>query len=158
MSRFISFLFLTGLLVPAPALAQAEPAPALDLSGAWVFTVQSPNGTGTRQVTLTQEGDSISGTISSSRASGEFTGVLEGGRLTFTVVLAMDSGPFPVIYDATIVGDEMEGTVDYGDYGLGTFTGRRVDPVPGAREAAAASARLPNRRMPPPSPHAYDNR
>lgn len=112
----------------APVLAQTGAAQELDLSGEWVFTVQSPNGTGTREVTFDQEGDNLSGTIASSQAAGEFTGVVEGDQITFTVILTMESGLFPVTYDATVTGDEMEGTIDFGDYGQGTFTGRRSKP------------------------------
>jgi hypothetical protein len=125
MPRFVASLLCAGLLLLSPALAQAGAAQELDVTGEWEFTVQSPNGAGTRQVTLVQQGDSISGSISSSRASGNFTGVLDGDQLSFTVILAMDSGPFAVTYQATVAGDEMEGTIDFGDYGQGTFTGRR---------------------------------
>jgi len=128
MSRHISSLLFAGLLGLAPVLAQAGAAQEFDLSGDWVFTVQSPNGTGTREVTITQEGDVVTGTVSSSRAAGDFTGVVEGDQVTFTVLLTMDSGQFAVTYDAVIVDDEMEGTVDFGDYGAGTFTGQRADP------------------------------
>ncbi len=128
MSRFFASLLGAGLLLLSPGLAQAGAAQELDVTGEWEFAVQSPNGAGTRQVTLVQQGDSISGTISSSRASGDFTGILDGDRLSFTVILSMDSGPFAVTYEASVVDDEMEGTIDFGDYGQGTFTGKRSKP------------------------------
>ena len=92
------------------------------LTGEWVFTVESPNGTGTRQVTLVQEGDSLSGTIASSRAAGDITGWIEGDNVTIRTELMMETGAFTV-----------------GDYGVGTFTGRRVEggsaAIPGGRFA-----------------------
>jgi hypothetical protein len=123
-------LFSTGLLgfsLLAPGVAAQE----IDLTGSWDFAVQSPNGAGTRQVVLTQHGDSISGTISSSRASGDLVGVVEGDQMSFTVILMMESGPFPVSYAATVSGDGMVGTIDFGDYGAGTFTGKRSEPAAG---------------------------
>ncbi|MDH3732287.1 MAG: hypothetical protein OEU54_02090 [Gemmatimonadota bacterium] len=125
MFRSLASLFCAGLLGLSPAVAGAGAAQELDLTGAWEFAVQSPNGAGTREVQLVQVGDSISGTISSSRATGDLDGVLEGDRLSFTVVLTMESGPFVVTYRATVTGDEMVGTIDFGDYGSGTFTGLR---------------------------------
>jgi hypothetical protein len=114
---------LLGLSLPSSVAARGQ-----DLTGTWEFTVTSPNGTGTRTVVLAQQGGSISGTISGTRASGDFTGTIEGDQLSFTVMLMMESGPFPVTYAATVSGDGMVGTVDFGDYGAGTFTGSRADP------------------------------
>jgi hypothetical protein len=92
-----------------------------------VFTVQSPNGTGTRQATLIQEGDSITGTVSSSRATGDVIGWVEGNTVTLNALLMMASGPFEVVYKAEFTDSSMAGTVDFGDYGFGTFEGRRAD-------------------------------
>lgn len=109
------------------------------LTGEWVFTVESPNGTGTRQVTLVQEGDSLSGTIASSRAAGDITGWIEGDNVTIRTELMMETGAFTVFYTATRSGETLTGDVDFGDYGVGTFTGRRVEggsaAIPGGRLA-----------------------
>ncbi|MFV1985963.1 MAG: hypothetical protein ACC682_01670 [Gemmatimonadota bacterium] len=131
MSRFVSSLLCAGLLGFASAAIQPAVAQDLDLTGEWVFTVQSPNGSGTRQVTFFQEGEVLTGTIASSQAEGDLEGVLDGDQASFTVVITMSSGVFAIVYDATVTGDEMEGTVDFGDYGQGTFTGKRADPKRG---------------------------
>jgi hypothetical protein len=144
--RFAPFgwahLALVGLLF----LAAGAPgiSAQTDLSGEWVFTVQSPNGTGTRQATLVQEGDSITGTISSDRATGDLMGTVEGNVVTLTALLMMASGPFEVVYEAEFTDSTMTGTVDFGDYGDGTFTGRRVE-GPGGGQANAAEATDPER-------------
>ena len=103
------------------------------LSGEWVLTVTSPNGTGERQVTFVQEGNTLSGEISSSRAAGKLSGTVDDDAVTFVAVVQMDGGPFEITYSATVTGDEMEGTVDFGSYGSGTFTGRRAKSSPPAR-------------------------
>ena len=121
-SLAICALVLVGPLLPTPAGAQD-----LDLSGEWLLTVESPNGTGTRQVTFVQKGDDLTGTIASSRASGDLTGSVEGENVRFVAVVNMESGPFEIAYTATVVDGLMEGTVDFGDYGSGTFAGRRVE-------------------------------
>lgn len=127
----VALLGLAVLALGAPGIS----AQANDLSGDWVFTVQSPNGTGTRQATLVQEGDSITGTISSDRATGDLVGVVEGDVVTLRALLMMASGPFEVVYEAEYTDATMTGTVDFGDYGEGTFTGRRADD-PGGRDPA----------------------
>jgi len=133
MSKTIASSLCAGLVclsaaLAGPAVAQDAAEQAIDLSGEWELVVQSPNGTGTRTLTLVQTGDSIRGTVSSSRASGELEGVVEGDTLTFTALLMMESGPFPVTYRGTFTEDEMAGTIDFGDYGSGTFSGRRSKP------------------------------
>ncbi|MBT8402790.1 MAG: hypothetical protein KJP18_02960, partial [Gemmatimonadetes bacterium] len=64
-----------ALLVAAPNSPLA--AQDVDLTGDWVLTVQSPNGTGTRDVTFVQEDGELTGTISSTRASGPLEGTVE---------------------------------------------------------------------------------
>lgn len=107
--------------------ASASAAPQVpDLSGAWTLTVQSPNGTGTREVTINQEGNALTGYISSSMATGEIRGSVEGDQVFFVAVVAMDSGDFEITYQATLRdGMLVDGVVDFGDYGAGTFTGKR---------------------------------
>jgi hypothetical protein len=121
----LPLLLLTTLLaVGAPTDASAQ---AVDLTGAWLLTVESPNGTGTREVTFVQDGESLSGQISSSQATGLLVGTVDGDDVTFVATVEMTSGSFDITYRATVTGDEMEGSVDFGSYGGGTFTGRRVE-------------------------------
>ena len=99
---------------------------AVDVSGAWTLAVESPNGAGTRDVVFAQDGAALTGNISSTRASGPFTGTVTGNEITFVATVQMDSGPFIITYAATVSGDSMEGIIDFGSYGGGTFTGQRV--------------------------------
>lgn len=109
----------------SPAGAPA-PADRIDLTGEWVLTVESPNGTGSRTVTFVQEGERLTGTIASSMAAGPLEGTLEGNVVHFVAEVAMSTGSFPVVYDAIYRdGRLVEGFVDFGDYGSGTFTGAR---------------------------------
>ena len=134
-TRLLRTLCALPLLFATSVAAQQS-----SLTGEWVFTVESPNGTGTRQVTLVQEGDSLSGTIASSRAAGDIVGWIEGDNVTIRTELMMESGPFTVFYTATRSGETLTGDVDFGDYGIGTFVGRRVEGDGGeVRESASAA-------------------
>ena len=129
-ARTLSALLLALGTLGLPPAATAQ---GLDVSGDWVLTVESPNGTGERQVTFVQDGDALSGEISSSRAAGELTGTVGGDEVTFVAVVEMESGPFEITYTATVMDGEMKGTVEFGSYGSGTFTGRRVKSPPSSR-------------------------
>ena len=98
----------------------------VDISGAWTLAVESPNGSGTRDVVFVQDGTTLTGSISSTRASGLFTGTVKENEITFVATVQMNSGPFIITYVATVSGDSMGGIVDFGSYGGGTFTGQRV--------------------------------
>lgn len=119
-----------ALAFSAPGAAQDEtpPAPpATDLTGEWVLTVELTNGAGSRAVEFVQDGNELTGTIASSMASGDLTGTIDGDQVNFSVVLAMETQLFKVSYSATWRdGMLVDGTVDLGDYGSGTFTGERV--------------------------------
>jgi hypothetical protein len=118
-------LMAIGILgFPAGATAQD-----VDLTGDWMLTVESPNGTGERQVTFVQDGTELSGEIASSRAAGPLSGTVEGDQIAFVAIVMMDSGPFEITYTGTVTGDEMEGAVAFGSYGSGTFKGHRVEPA-----------------------------
>lgn len=121
--------FALTLAFTAPVAAQDELAPpATDLTGEWVLTVALTNGSGSRAVEFVQDGNELTGTIASSMASGDLTGTIDGDQVNFSVVLAMETQLFEVRYSATWRdGMLVDGTVDLGDYGSGTFTGERVE-------------------------------
>lgn len=127
-SRPLLLALIACLAAAGPTLAQDPEPPAGDLTGEWVLTVESPNGTGTRDAEFEQDGNTLTGTIASTMAAGDLTGTVEGTRVRFTAVVAMDTGDFEIVYQATLEDDMLvDGTVDFGNYGSGTFTGRRKD-------------------------------
>ncbi len=123
--RALPALLLALGVLGSPSGATAQD---VDLTGDWVFTVESPNGSGERQVTFVQDGNALSGEISSSRAAGALTGTIDGDQVTFVAMVMMDSGPFEITYTGTVTGDEMSGSVEFGSYGSGKFQGHRVEP------------------------------
>ena len=129
-SFVLSALLVMLTLVGGPQTAAAQ---EVDLTGDWTLTVQSPNGTGTRDVTFLQDGAEVTGEIASDRAAGPLSGTIDGNKVTFIAIVMMDSGPFEITYAGTITGNEIEGTVEFGSYGGGTFTGRRVEDGGGSR-------------------------
>ena len=125
-ARALRAVLLVLALSATGVAAQDAPAPTFDLTGAWILDTMSPNGAGTRDVTFVQEGNQLTGDIASSMAAGEIEGTIEGDRIEFVAVVYMDSDPFEITYRATFRDGKLEdGTIDFGSYGGGTFTGRR---------------------------------
>ena len=73
MSR-TAFAALLVALLAAPAAAQ------INLTGDWDMTIQSPQGTNTVKVTLTQDGETVSGRVTSQLGELSVTGALTGSR------------------------------------------------------------------------------
>lgn len=119
------------VVVVLAALGGVERAEAqdVDLSGTWVFEVQTDAGSGTPTVTLVQEGDELTGQYSSDLlGEAEVEGSVEGSEFTFSIRVEADGTPVTLTYEGTVESDgELSGTVDLGGFGSGSFTARRDD-------------------------------
>jgi hypothetical protein len=114
-------------LLPVLAGAQEAAAKKLDLTGKWLFSVTTDQGTGTPTVTLKQQGDSLTGHYSS-QTLGEaaLKGTVKQGKITFVINVSAQGSTFPVTYAGAMDGDTaMKGTVDLGGFASGTFTAKR---------------------------------
>lgn len=111
-----------------PAAGQGAPPPAL--AGTWTFTVTTDGGSGTPTVTLSQQGDSLSGSYSSQIFGNiPLKGVLKGSDFTLQGEGAMQGQSFTLTFTGRIKNaDEVEGSVDFGGLTAGTFTGKRRPP------------------------------
>lgn len=120
MRRSLAALVFVTLAAGA-AIAQAV---AVDLSGTWSYAVVTENGTGTPTVTMTQAGDSLTGTYASARMGTiGFRGAVKDS--TFTFALATNGGATLVFKGKLVRADRVEGTVDFGGQGGASFTGER---------------------------------
>jgi hypothetical protein len=104
------------------AIAQGR---AVDLAGRWAYAVVTENGTGTPTVTITQKGDSLTGTYASARMGTlPFRGIVRDS--TFSFAIGTDGGATLVFKGRLVKADRVEGTVDFGGMGGATFSGERT--------------------------------
>jgi len=87
---------LLALLAAVPAwgqeLAQER---AVDVSGVWEITSETPRGTMTRKVTFEQDGSSLTGTMETRMGSVPIqNGSVEGNKISFTVVFSRGERSF----------------------------------------------------------------
>jgi hypothetical protein len=99
----------------------------VDITGKWIFNVQTDAGTGTPTVTFKQDGEKLTGHYSSQTlGEADLTGTVKGQNVHFTFTADLGGQAAPVTYDATIEGkDAMKGTIDIAGVAGGTFTGKR---------------------------------
>jgi hypothetical protein len=114
-----------ALLLLAGGIAAAQQK--LNITGKWVFEVQTDAGTGTPTVTFKQDGEKVSGHYSSmTLGEADFTGTLKGQALTFNFQADLQGQAVPVTYTATVDSSStMKGTIDIGGAATGTFTGKK---------------------------------
>ena len=116
------------MLVSQPAAAQSKAAQAKSIAGTWKATVTLPNGGGgAPTLTFAVKGDSVSGTVK--RPSGEefpLRGTIKGKDLTYSYSIPGDSQEILVTVKATVMGDSLSGTMDFGGRATGQLTAKRA--------------------------------
>ena len=107
--------------------AAAAQSAKIDVTGTWVFTVQSDAGTSTPTVTFKQDGQKLTGHYSSMLlGEAELTGAVKEQTIEFTVRADVQGMPVELKYIGTLEEkDAMKGTLSAGALGGGTFTAKR---------------------------------
>jgi hypothetical protein len=132
MSR-TAFAALLVALLAAPAAAQ------INLTGDWDVTIQSPQGTNTVKVTLTQDGETVSGRV---KQIGELpvTGTLTGDDLKVAFTLPIQGQSIDVVMTGKVEGPTLAGKVQFGDFGEGDWTAMRAEAAESPNPAGAPGA------------------
>jgi hypothetical protein len=116
-----------ALLVLLTTVATSASALVQNLTGNWQFSVVTENGTGTPAVTLTQQGQKLTGTYESRMmGSRAFSGTVKGDSVTLTLEANGPDGVALVFKGRVVHADTLRGTVDFGGMGGATFSGVRV--------------------------------
>lgn len=95
---------------------------AADVTGKWVFDVETDAGSGTPTFNLKQDGEKLTGSYSGALGEAKVTGTVRGAEVT----IQFEASGYQVIYKGTL--DEQQkikGTVDLGGQAKGTFTGSK---------------------------------
>jgi hypothetical protein len=112
-----------ALLVASAAAGQAK----VDVTGKWLFTVETGAGSGAPTVTLKQDGEKLTGHYSSQNlGEADLTGMVKGQDITFTFSADAQGAQLQVTYTGKVESkDSMRGKVDLGGLAEGTFTAKK---------------------------------
>ena len=115
------------LVLGVGSTLRASQQAKVDVTGVWAFTVESAAGTGTPTVTFKQEGEKLTGHYSSQLVGeAELAGTVKGQTIDFTVTADVQGTKVELKYNGTVESkDSMKGTLSAGEFGDGTFTGKR---------------------------------
>lgn len=109
---------------PAP-----PPAPAsgggVSVAGTWELTVESPMGSRTSDAVFTQNGETLGGKMISQRGEAPLQGTVKGDAVAFNLTINAQGQDLTIDYAGTVTGDTMSGTVQFGSFGDGKWTGKK---------------------------------
>jgi hypothetical protein len=116
-----------GILALVAALAMPAAAQSVNVTGKWVFDVQTGGGSGQPTVTFKQDGEKLTGHYSSQTlGEADFTGTVKGNAIQFTFNAEAQGQQIDVAYSGTVDGNTMKGTVNMaGGQLTGSFTGKK---------------------------------
>jgi hypothetical protein len=119
-------LLLTVILALPFVLPGSIDAQKIDLSGNWVFDVQTEAGGGNPGFVFKQDGDKLTGKYKGLFGEADLTGTVTGKTMKFSFSADAQGTAITVTYEGEIVSnDSIKGKVDLGGMGSGTFTGTR---------------------------------
>jgi hypothetical protein len=128
--------FALALAIPSPAAAQA------DISGPWEVTIDSPQGAMTIDADLKQDGEALTGMITSPMGNVEVKGTFKSNELSFSYSVPLQGQNLDITMTGKLAGDDtIDGLVAIA--GLGEVPWKAKRKVAGAAPAAAAPAATP---------------
>ena len=118
---------IVAALIVTSSLALSGQNAKVNVTGKWLFQVETGAGSGTPTVTLKQDGEKLTGHYSSmTLGEAELTGTVKGSAIQFSFVADVQGMKIDVAYSGAVENnDAMKGTVTLGGVGEGTFTGKR---------------------------------
>lgn len=114
--------FLSALLLSMTA------ALAADVTGTWNLAVELSVGSGNPTIVLRQQGEKLTGTYSGTLGEAPVSGKIEGDKIEFWFEAEAAGQKFRAVYKGVVKGgNAMQGTVDYGEIGDGSFTAKKKE-------------------------------
>src|SRR5215470_16545553 len=129
-----------GIAVLLVALVAAPAAAQINLTGDWDMTIVSPQGTNTVKVTLTQDGETVSGLFKSQFGELPVTGALTGIDLKIGFSLPIQGQLVDIVMTGKVEGPTLAGKVQFGGFGEGDWTATRAEAAASAAAAKPAGA------------------
>jgi hypothetical protein len=117
-------MFAAAVLVAASAIAGQ--AAKTDVTGKWMFAVETAAGSGTPTITLKQDGEKLTGHYSGQLGETDLSGTIKGQDFTFKFSVDAQGNMLDFVYTGTAESkDALKGKVSIVGLGDGTFTAKR---------------------------------
>ena len=113
---------LTVVVLAIGLLTTARLAAQTNVTGEWLFNVNTDQGSGTPTITFKQDGEKLTGQYVGQLGNADLTGTVKGSAIHFTFTIDAQGQQAPVTYDGTIEKNTMKGKLDIAGMVNGTFT------------------------------------
>ena len=96
-----------------------------NVAGEWTINIDTEQGAQSAELTLTQDGEKLTGTLVSEMGTLEFEGTIMGNELKWVMEVDAGGAFLEIAMAGTVDGDTITGTLDLGGYGGGDWTATR---------------------------------
>ena len=113
-----------------PAYAQeapkqdAQPA-AVNVTGVWDMSVETPNGTIDNVATLKQEGEKLTGTLASQMGEIAMEGTVVGNEIKWVLNIDMGGQQVAIAFAGKVDGETMAGVFEMGGMGTAAWNAKK---------------------------------
>ncbi len=114
-----------ALGVVAAALVVSVTAQS-NVAGDWNMTIDSDQGSLSATMTFKQDGEKVTGSMPTDQITFEFEGTISDNKLELVAEIDAGGAFLEVTLEATVDGNEITGTLDFGGYGGGDITATRI--------------------------------
>lgn len=124
----VKMVFIDGRKYEIREPGRPTEPPAVDLSGQWTLSVNTPQGPqeSTADLTMAEDG-TLTGSITGRRGTASLSsGWVSGTKFSFTVAITRGTRTFEATYTGTVEGNRISGTVSMGPMST-DFTGTRPE-------------------------------
>jgi len=111
--------------VPASAQEGAKPAEksaAVDVTGVWDMTVESPQGAMQLVTTFKQEGEKLTGTQASQMGEVALQGTVVGDEIKYVITIDMQGQQMAINFAGKVEGEKMSGIFEFGGMGSAAWS------------------------------------
>src|SRR5262245_19884656 len=122
------FIFAVASMAIIAAIVAAAPttsAQSANITGTWKMTVETQAGSGNPTFTFKQDGEKITGTYKGQLGEADVKGTIKGNDVKFSFKISAQGQDLEVEYSGTVEGDTMKGKAKFGEFGDGTFSGKK---------------------------------
>jgi hypothetical protein len=113
-----------AMMITMPS-ANAQAA-KVNVTGKWLFNVETGAGSGTPTMTFTQDGEKLTGKYNGQFGDADLTGTVKGQDIAFSFNVDAQGTALTFKYTGTIENkDALKGKVEIAGLGEGTFTAKR---------------------------------
>jgi len=123
----LAHLLVAGLVLAGSASVVAEPA---KVEGKWNVVLQLESITGHPVLTLKQDGEKLTGTYEGRYGPSALEGEIKEKKIAFAVTFNAEGTQTTGVFQGTVDGATMSGSVEFEGAGSGTWTAVRAKPEP----------------------------